>query len=265
MTIADTRLKPARGLGLIAHQVRYEQKSFRRNPAAAFFTGAFPIMFLVIFASLNKGVTLKQYDDLPYNQYYVPAILCFGVIGACYTNLAMTLSIRRHEGQLKRKRATPLPAWALLGGLVGLSILVSAVLVVITLTTGILLYDVHVDVASIPSMALVIVLGAACFCALGVAIQSVIPNADAAPAIVNAILFPLVFISGTFFPIGDETFLTKIANVFPIKHFVKGMFGATNPHVAGGLHWQDLAWLVGWLVVAAVFAIRRFRWESGRH
>ncbi len=78
--------EPRRGDGvntvaLSAHQLRYEQKSYWRNPASAFFTFAFPVMFLVIFASLNTNNTV-DFLGVSYNQYYVPGIVCFGVISA---------------------------------------------------------------------------------------------------------------------------------------------------------------------------------------
>lgn len=254
----------ATGARLLAHQVRYEQLAYWRNPPAAFFSAVFPLMFLVIFASLNADARLEQLGGISYNQYYVPAITAFGVIGACYTNLAMTLAMRRHYGQLKRKRTTPLPAWALIGGLIGSSIVVSTVLVVLTLGAGVLLYDVQLAASSLPAMAFVIALGAACFCSLGIALQTVIPNADAAPAIINAVLLPLVFISGTFFPVADDGWPGRVAGLFPIRHFGTALFDAATPSVAGGVNPADLLWLAGWLVVGVLVAVRRFRWEPGR-
>jgi ABC-2 type transport system permease protein len=258
--------RPARGLGLVAHQLRYEQKSYWRNPAAAFFTLVFPLMFLVLFASLNKGKTveLSPGHSIDYNQYFVPSILTFGVMGACYTNLAMTLAGRRSNGLLKRKRATPLPAWALISGMIASSIVLSLLLVAITFGAGVTLYGVHLAPSRIPAIAVALVVGAACFCSLGIALQTFIPNDDAAPAIVNATLLPLTFISGVWFPVGGGSALAAVADIFPIRHFVNALFAATNGPGTGGFAGGDLAWLAGWLVLGAVVAVRRFKWEPGR-
>src|SRR5262249_38755412 len=86
---------------LSVHQLKYEQKMYWRTPASAVFTFAFPVMFLVIFASLNTNSTIDFLGGLKYNQYYVPGIICFGIISATYTNLAMTITIRRDAGLLK--------------------------------------------------------------------------------------------------------------------------------------------------------------------
>lgn len=253
--------------GLAVHQVRYEQKSYWRNPAAAFFTFIFPIMFLVIFASLNSGERIDFLGGLKYNQYYTPGIIAFGVISACYTNLAMTLSIRRDEGSLKRLRATPLPAASMFGGLLGNAAIISAILVALVTAIGMLFYGVTFP-GHYLALAAALLLGAACFCAIGVAVSSLIPNADAAPAVVNAVLFPLLFISGVFFPVDPSSLLAKIADYFPIRHFVNAVFAAFDPRLPHGLTHgfagRDLLIVGVWAVGATVFAVRRFRWEPGR-
>ncbi len=265
-THQQTVRRPARGLGLVAHQLRYEQKAYWRNPAAAFFTLVFPLMFLVLFASLNKGKTidLPEGGSISFNQYFVPSILTFGVMGACYTNLAMTLAGRRDNGLLKRKRATPLPAWAFISGMIASSVVLSILLVALTFGAGIAFFGVHLSASRIPAIAVALIAGAACFCALGIAIQTFIPNDDAAPAIVNATLLPLTFISGVWFPVDEDSGLAKVADVFPIRHFVNALFEATNGPGTGGFAGKDLAWLAGWLVLGALVAVRRFRWEPGR-
>ncbi len=91
-------------------QARWEQKLFWRNPAAATFTFAFPLMFLVIFIAINGNDRVDQAGgNVKFAQYYVPAIVSFGLISACYTNLAFTLSHPpRERASSKRTRGTPL-------------------------------------------------------------------------------------------------------------------------------------------------------------
>ena len=70
-----------------------------------------------------------------------------------------------------------------------------------------------------------LVVGAVAFCALGFAVTAIIPNADAAAAIVNATILPLLFLSGVFIPLGDNApaWIIWIARIFPVKHFAAGM------------------------------------------
>ena len=104
--------------------------------------------------------------------------------------------------------------------------------------------------------------------ALGVAVAAVIPNADAAPAIVNGILFPILFVSGVFFPVEDDSFLARIGDVFPVRHFVNAVFAAFDPASrrawpTGGPGATSPSW-PSWGVIGAVVAVRYFRWDPRR-
>ena len=107
-------------LVLAMRQIRYENRAFWRNPAAAFFTVVFPLMFLVIFNLLfgNNTLELPQ-GDVKTSTFYVPAIAAMSVISACYTNIAIGICFSRDQGLLKRTRGTPLPSWAFLFGRIG--------------------------------------------------------------------------------------------------------------------------------------------------
>ena len=98
--------------GLLGTQLVLEQKRFWRNPTSAIFTFVFPIMFLVIFASLNSNDRIKDLGDIRFAQYYVPSIITFGIFSACFVNLAISTTFRREEGLLKRVRAVATSACA---------------------------------------------------------------------------------------------------------------------------------------------------------
>ena len=104
--------------------------------------------------------------------------------------------------------------------------------------------------------------GAFCFSALGVTVSTFVPNEDAAPAIINFVLFPLLFISGTFGPIDDTSALAKIAIVFPVRHMIKEMVAVFSPFTHGtGLHATDILVMLAWGVAGVAVSVRRFRWE----
>jgi ABC-2 type transport system permease protein len=213
-------------------QIRYEQKLYWRSPSSAMFTFLFPILLLVIFASLNYGATLRALGGISYNQYYVPGIVAFGVISACYSNLAIGLCFRRDSGVLKRIRGTPLPPWVFMAGNIGSALVVSGILSVLTTAVGVTFYGVSFP-GRYGAFVLTLAVGAFCFCSLGLAITALIPVATAAPAIVNGLLFPILFISGTFFPVDSGSWLARIASVFPIRHFEEAVFTVFDPRVQG--------------------------------
>jgi ABC-2 type transport system permease protein len=249
---------------LVWWQLRWEQIAYWRNPQSAFFTFAFPLMFLVVFASLNDGDHIQSLGGISYNQYFIPAILAFGLMSACYSNLAMGLSDRRETGALKRLRSTPLPSWALVGGLLLSCLLLTVLLSIVTVAVGVLFYDVHLPYRVLPLLT-ALVLGAVTFCALGIAVSTYVPNLDADAAVVQFPFFLLNFISGVFFPAPQSGLMHDLAQVFPLVHLVDASFAAFDPRVTGtGFACRPLLVLALWAVASTVVAIRRFRWEPHR-
>jgi len=237
---------------LAGRQFAYENKAFWRNPAAAFFTFVFPLMFLVIFTGIF-GET----------QFFVPSIAAFSVITACFTNIAMGVTIAREEGILKRVRGTPLPPLSYLLGRVLHAVFVAILLVAIIAVAGVLFYDVDLP-SNLARFVMTLATGAGAFCALGLAITAVIPNEDAAPAIVNAIVLPLAFISDIFIP-SDEApaWMRTIGDIFPMKHFAEAMAASFNPTFE---EWSssDLMIVGLWGVAGLLLALRFFSWEPHR-
>ncbi len=92
--------------------------------------------------------------------------------------------------------------------------------------------------------------------------MSAIRNEDAAQPITQAIMLPLYFISGVFYPTsGLPTWLDDVAKIFPVSHLASALLVVYNPHTTGaGFAWTDLAVLGAWGVVGAVIAMRRFSW-----
>ncbi len=252
---------------LALRQVRYENTAFWRNPAAAFFTIVFPLMFLVIFNLVFGDVgTDDQGEPVNTANFFVPGIVAFAVVGACYTNIAMGISFSRDGGLLKRVRGTPLPSWSYLFGRIAHSVLIAILLVVIVTSAGVLFYNVDVPTNTLPAFVVALVVGAATFCTLGLAITSAIPNADASPAIVNASILPLLFISDVFIPLdGAPAWLTTLADIFPVRHFALALHTSFDPLQTGaGFEWLHLLAMAGWLVGGLLVALRFFRWESRR-
>ena len=252
-------------LALALTQVRYVNKAFWRNPASAFFTFAFPLMFLVIFTSLlgHYQVNLGT-RTVSSSTYYVAAMASFALITACFNNIAITVSFQRDAGVLKRTNGTPLPAGAFLGARVLHAAAVAVVLVALTAAFGAAAYGAHVPTGTTLVRFLVMLLvGAAAFCALGLAITAAIPNADASAAIVNATILPLLFLSGIFIPFGAATpaWILWVARIFPVKYFADGMQAG---FLGTAFHWTDVAVVAAWGLAGLVLAARFFTWEPRR-
>ena len=254
-------------LTLTLRQVRSENRVFWRNPPSAFFTFVFPLMFLVIFSLIfgNDNIDVKG-GTTKASTFFIPAISAFAVITACYTNIAMTVCFARDMGILKRVRGTPLPASIFLAGKVLNSVLIAILLVAIVVAFGVVFYGVHVPTNTMPAFLVSLAVGSACFCALGLAVTGFVPNAEAAPAVVNATIFPLLFISDVFIRNNNSPgWLKVLSGIFPIKHFSQALQTAFNPFVTGaGFEPGHLAVMAIWGLVGLAVALRKFSWEPRR-
>ena len=254
------------GTRLALQHVRFTNKAFWRNPANAFFTFAFPLMFLVIFTAIfgNDSVTIGG-QRISTATYYVATIGTFSIITATYTNLAINVSFSRDQGVLKRIRGSPIPVRAFMFGRIAHAMVVSFILVAIVAAFGALFYDAEIPTRTLPSFLLTVGLGAATFSALGLALTAVIPNADASPAVVNASILPLLFISGVFIPLEDpNAWYVTVSKAFPVYHFAEAMKTAYFSPSGTGFEGGHLLVLAAWGVAGVILAALFFSWEPRR-
>jgi ABC-2 type transport system permease protein len=253
-------------LPLVWRQVRYQNTIFWRTPIAAFFTLFFPLFFLVLFSLLfgSEGtIDLGERGTFSISQFYAPSLAVFAAASATYTNLAVGTAIARDQGILKRFRSTPLPPWAYMAGRVGSAVWIALIGVVIMMAVGALVFDVKISLSTLPAAVLTFVVGSASFAALGLAVAGLAPNGDSAPAVANATILPLAFISDVFIAIEDPpAWLDTVGNLFPLKHFVRAFQDAFSPFTTdAAFRWGHLAVMALWGVVGVALAVRSFGWD----
>src|SRR5438445_7547133 len=216
-------------------------------------------MFLVVFTVIcgNGHVPVAHGQTVRVATFYVPAIAAFSVINACYTNIAISLSFSRDTGALKRIHGSPLPVWSYMAARIVHAVLIAILLVVICAAFGALLYGATLPSDTLPAFLLTVLVGAAAFSALGVAVTTVIPNADAAPAVVNGTILPLLFISNVFIPLENPTgWIDVVGKIFPVRHFADSMISSFFQLSGSGLHTNDLLVLGAWALTGLVVATR---------
>jgi len=248
---------------LTLHQFRFDQKTFWRNPASVFFTVLLPVMFLLIFATIFGNDRIEELGDIKTTTYYVPAIVTLAVVSATMQSLAISLTVDRENGLLKRTRGTPLPSSVFIAGRVGNSIVVSVLSLALVSALGRLIYDVAIPWDHLPAVLVTLTVGAASFCCLGFAITAAIPSEDAAAPMTNFALLPLYFLSGVFIPESEiPSGVLHFADLFPIRHFFEAFFTAWDPSTTGaGFEWGNLAIVAAWGLLGLAIALRYFRWE----
>ncbi|HEV2413190.1 MAG TPA: ABC transporter permease [Candidatus Dormibacteraeota bacterium] len=249
---------------LALRQVWYVNKAFVRNPASLFFTLVFPLIFLVIFSVIfgNGSLMVAPGKTVRVATFYVPSIAAFSVINACYTNIAISLSFLRDSGALKRIHGSPLPVGSYMAARIIHAVLMAILLVIICAAFGAIFFGATLPTTTLPTFALTLLVGAAVFSALGVAITAFIPNADAAPAVVNGTILPLLFISDVFIPLNNPPQWLDIAGkIFPVRHFADAMISSFFQLSGSGLHADDLLVLGAWGIGGLIVGLRFFQWE----
>ena len=248
------------------HQTNYDLRAFIRNRQAQFFTLALPVLFLVIFAALFGGrghTTPVAGGRISTSVFYVPGIMTLGIIAAAFGNLVVSVTTQRERGVLKRRRATPVPASAIVAARMLTSVTVAVIMAAVLLGIGWAAYGAHIPGRTALALAVTVILGAAAFCCLGYALASLVRNEDAAVPTSQAILLPLYFISGVFVSVSIlPRWLADVGNAFPVRHLANALLTAYNPHTTGlGISGQDLLIVAAWGIAGLVLALLRFRWQ----
>ncbi len=264
MTTSVARPRARGATSLIRHQCRYELRAFRRDRQAGLTTVLMPLVLLVAFVGLagHHASFMQGTARVSVAQFYVPGLIAFAIVASSFATLLVDLVTQRQSGVLKRRRATPVPAWALIGGRV-----LACAIVVLGTTTALLVigrnnYNVHLAASALPAIALTVTLGTAAFCCYAYAIAPMIRNVSAAQPVIQLVLIPLYVVSGVLLPDSkNPEVMRQIARIFPLEHIGNGLHRAFILDSPGiGMTLADIAIVTAWSAVALMFAIRRFRW-----
>ena len=242
---------------LYAHQLKWEQLTFWRSRESAVFVFLFP---LLLFALLTAVYTGHIYGH-PASWALLAGMLGYGAANTAFAGLALIFVARRELGILKRIRATPLPPPT------NLIAVLTSILIVFALQAA-SLFVLGRLLKSTPwphhllSLVLALALGAGAFAGLGLALTGFIRSLEGSSAVVNVLVLPMAFLSGSFGPTRHyPKALRVLGDVLPLKYLLDAVNGIY-------LHGQELwdkptavAVLAGWGLFGIVVAIRRFRWE----
>jgi ABC-2 type transport system permease protein len=241
---------------VLAHQLRFEQRMFWRSREAAVFVFVFPLLLYSLLASVYGD----EISGVPAEDVLLAGLFGYGAANIAFGGLAITLVIRREAGILKRLRATPLPARTYLAAVLLSTLVTFAIETAALLVLGGLAFG-----ASMPAnwlgFAGAIVIGVACFAALGFAAAALIRSDDGVSAAVNVVILPMAFLSGSFGPTAEfPTFLQAIADVLPLTYFLDVTNGV---YLEGDSLFADptaLLVLAAWGLAGLAIAVTRFGW-----
>ena len=227
----------AADLNLFASWTLARLRVLRRNPRASFFTFVFPLVLFVLIGGLNSGTILIATHPavrIDASQYFAPSIAIFSMLTATYTSVIFGIANAKEKGILKRVRGTPLPPAVYICAVIASAIIAGLAAVTLMFVVAIALFGVNIYPHLLPAAVVTLTLGGAALAALAIFVSTFVKKADSAPAVANITMFPLMFLSGIFFPtVGFPDWLQKVVDFFPVSHMVDAFGACFRPFTQG--------------------------------
>ncbi|MHB8328557.1 MAG: ABC transporter permease [Acidimicrobiales bacterium] len=252
-----------RPLSLLRHQVRFEMIALMRNRQARFFMMAMPVAFLILFCAIfGNGIMRGDGPTVKASTYYVAGLTAFGIVDVAFMAMVIGLVETRETGILRRRQATPQPAWVIVAGRAVTTILTAMVTATVLLVIGRVAYGASTPLGGLPALFTTVVVGCVSFCFLGFALTGAIRSVQSAQPASMAAAMPLFFISGVFVPwVFIPHWLQHVADVFPVHHLLSAILTLFLSH-GGQTTWEfsDLLVVAAWGLGGLVLALRTFKW-----
>ena len=235
-----------------------ETKIFAREPMGFVGTLVMPVVvFIVLGRALGVAKPVTTPADIPFNPAILAAIL---IAISAVQSLVAIISIYREGGILKRLRATPLSPVTIMGAQVAVKLVFTVVSLTLLMLAGRRLFPGVMSVNAL-SFAATVVLGTFGILSLGFVLASIVPTARFAQPIGAAVLYPMLGLSGLFFPVDRlPRGLEAIAYLLPTTHAVALLNGVWDGS-GWGAHWVNAAALVVLFVAYSALSTKVFRWE----
>ena len=249
-------------IALAGAQTSYALRGFIRDSRALIFTVIMPVFLLLLFNAIFHGTTRFASLSVPSASYYTASIISYQIMLAGFGSLLISVTTARERGLLKRFRGTPMPSWVYLVSEIGQSIVVVVITVAVLVGVGVIFYHVKLSGHMLVGLVVYVVVGTACFCALGLAFSRICTTTDSASAIGPFSTVVLAFLSGVFIPVAImPAWLLDIGKVFPLEHLARGLQTAFLVPGSTGLTAANLGILAAWGAAGLAVAARTFRWE----
>lgn len=195
-----------------ALEAKYESLRMLRAPA---FAGPFlllPVSLYLLFGVLLFGDQMGK--DPQGALFTFTGFSILGVMGPGMFGFGITVAMEREQGLLKLKRVWPMPAAASLIAKMMMSMLFVAI-VMTTMVAAAPLAHLRLSAGQLLNVSLVNVVGALPFCALGFLVGA-LSSGKAAPAFVNLLYLPMIYLSGILFPLPKSMYWAAL--VSPAYH-----------------------------------------------
>tara|TARA_B100001113_G_scaffold67014_1_gene51604 strand:+ start:1693 stop:2739 length:1047 start_codon:yes stop_codon:yes gene_type:complete len=213
----------------------------------------------------NVKSDIAEMNYQGYKGFIVPGIAAMAIMQNGIFSVVFTLLSYKNQGVLKRLKAAPIsPSHFIVGHLISrVSIIVLQTFILLLM--GVFVLNVSIGQGSILAWINILFLsflGGILFLAIGLAISSLAPNEDSAPALANLVTFPMLFLSGVFFPIDFlPKIISYISNLLPLTHLAQGIRLSALYGNSPLMTMPQIAITFAWLALSFFICAISFKWE----
>ncbi len=233
-----------------------------RHPISIFWSFCFPTVLLVALSFLNTQNPEATNDELNILHFILPGIIGVSLVSVSLFSIGTTLVGFREQSILKKYGTTPLKKWEYLFAHVLGRVILILIQSIWLVGLGYFLVGIS-PFDNLFSIVFSLSLGILAFGGIGLIIGSISQKIESASAISNLVFFPMIFLSGAYFPIdGLSDILSIFVNIIPLYHFVE-MFRAVYIENLSILNFPvEICVLLAWFIVSIFIAKSFFKWES---
>ena len=217
-------------------------------------------------AGVEPIVSVKQEtinaNNLRYIEFLLPGLIALSIMQMSVFSVAFVFTQYKEKGVLKRILATPMKPiqFVVSNGITRL--IISLIQAAIFISLGLILFKVHL-VGSLLLVFLCVLLGAAMFLGLGFTISGLAKTTESVPAIANIVVFPMMFLGGTFFAVSNMPgWLQVIAKILPLTFFSGALRDVMTKGSGLGDIWFDILGMLVWGAILITLATITFRFQE---
>jgi len=241
-----TRISPEMGIAKIQATAQMTQ-----NPALM------GISYQGITSAINFQI-VKQYGDIKYIDYLVPAIIAMTVMMGAMMSMGESLAGERERGELARLFMTPTSIATVVGGKIVSRLVIQTSTALILIGAAIVLFGITINGSMILTI-LLLILTALCFVGFGIMISARVSTQEDYVQMVMPFSMPMMFISGVFYPLETMPWIfQQIAKIAPLTYANDALRGVMLKGAGIGDIWIDVAVLLGFTALFFLMGVFRF-------
>jgi ABC-2 type transport system permease protein len=237
-----------------------EAKLFLRDPASAFFSLVFPLIYLFMYGLISGNEPTPMYGGRGTIDAAIPSLTAVIISMTGLMSTTITLATYREKGILRRLRTTPISPLVVLGAQVIVVFAMTCLGMLLLVAAGKLVYHVRFD-GNVFSVLGGFVLGSLSFFGIGFILAGSMPTVRSAWAVAMVLLYPMLFLSGAFFSVDLlPAAAQKVSAFLPLTYVVNLLQGLWIGEPWSS-HLLDVGVLTVLLVAGVLISIKLFRWE----